>query len=243
MEAFQIKYLPDRVPHKEFASLLRSYPLVHHFLVSKHPPILPFITQILEQGEILEDSQQREELCQDVLWEIADLIIYNKHPELFDIKTPFHWDINEISSLIAIKGKVVADVGAGSGCLAFLLAPLALSVFAVEPVTALRSFMKEKAMNSSIDNLFVLDGTLDSIPLPEHSLDMLITSNAIGWNLAGELPEIERVVKPGGMAIHLLQAEKQVENPIHETITSPPWNYSCIHYGDNNKKIKYSNVL
>ena len=39
LEAFQISYLPDRVAEKEFAILLREYPVVHRFLVSKYPPI------------------------------------------------------------------------------------------------------------------------------------------------------------------------------------------------------------
>ena len=77
-------------------------------------------------------------------------------------------------------------------------------------------------------NLFVMDGTLDSIPLPDDSLDVLITSNAIGWNLNGELNEIERVVKPGGYTIHLLHSEPHQENPFHEVLTSAPWSYEDI---------------
>jgi SAM-dependent methyltransferase len=73
-----------------------------------------------------------------------------------------------------------------------------------------------------------MDGTLDSIPCPDQFLDVLLTSNAIGWNLSEELPEIERVLKPGGYAIHLLQAEEKVENPFHDILTSSPWNYSWL---------------
>ncbi len=95
-----------------------------------------------------------------------------------------------------------------------------------------------------MDNLFVMDGTLDSIPLPDHSLDVLITSNAIGWNLNEELKEIERVVKQGGHAIHLLQSNEQVENPFHLTLTSSPWNYTCIQDGNEEKmKLRYFKSL
>jgi len=93
-------------------------------------------------------------------------------------------------------------------------------------------------------NLFVMDGTLDSIPLPGHSLDVLITSNAIGWNLVEELEEIERVVKPGGHAIHLLMADKQQENTFHEILVSAPWNYSCIQEEDQEKKkLRYIKMI
>ena len=85
-----------------------------------------------------------------------------------------------------------------------------------------------------------MDGTLDSIPFPDHSLDVLITSNAIGWNLNEELKEIERVIKPGGHAIHLLQSNEQVANPFHETLTSSPWNYTCLQDEDEEKtKLRY----
>jgi precorrin-6B methylase 2 len=243
LETFQIKYLPERVALKEFATLLHTYPVMHRFLVSKYPPISSFLTGILGENSPAEDEKEIEQQCQEALWEIADLIIYNKYPERFDTNAPIRWKVDEISSICSLEGKVVADVGAGSGRIAFLVAPLAQTVFAVEPVTSLRSFMKEKAGEKGLKNLYIMDGTLDSIPLPDHSLDVLITSNAIGWNLMEELHEIKRVVKPGGHAIHLLQAEEKVENPFHEILTSSPWNYTCLGATDGNRmKLRYINV-
>ena len=228
LETFQIKYLPERVAVKEFATLLRAYPVVHRFLVSKYPPISSFLTRILEETQALEDHELIEANCQEALWEIADLIIYNKSPERFDAQAPIKWEIDEINTITSLEGKVVADVGAGSGRIAFLVAPFVETVYAVEPIASFRSFMKEKAVKKGAKNLFVMDGTLDSIPLPDRSLDILITSNAIGWNLDEELQEIERVVKPDGHAIHLLQSNEKVENPFHKTLISSPWKYSCL---------------
>jgi hypothetical protein len=37
LESFQVKYLPERVPHKEFATLIRKYPFVKNFQISKNP--------------------------------------------------------------------------------------------------------------------------------------------------------------------------------------------------------------
>ncbi len=180
------------------------------------------------------------EQCQEALWEIADLIIYNKFPELFNTQAPIKWDLDEISSITSLDNKVIADVGAGSGRIAFMVAPLAKTVFAVEPVTSLRSFMKEKATSEKVKNLYVMDGTLDSVPLPDHSLDILITSNAIGWNLQEELEEIQRVVRPCGHTIHLLRSDTQQENPFHEILVSSPWNYSCLQSkGQDEIKIRY----
>ena len=244
LEAFQIKYLPDRVAPREFATLLREYPVLQRFLVNKYPPIDAFLNSFLEKYKPVVDKHLIEKHCQEALWEIADLIIYNKHPELFDQNTRIHWDITEITTIIPLDGKTVADVGAGSGRIAFLVAPFAQTVFAVEPLGSFRSFMKRKALKQGVKNLFVMDGTLDFLPLPEDSLDVLVTSNAIGWNLEKELHEIERVVKPGGSVIHLLHSDPRQEHPHHETLISAPWDYQCVRKMiDQRMKIKYHKTL
>jgi ubiquinone/menaquinone biosynthesis C-methylase UbiE len=244
LETFQIKYLPDRVAKKEFALLLRKYPVVHRFLINKHPSIESFLSELLEENAPLNNPDQFEEYCQEALWEIADLIIYNKHPDLFDSLGRIHWNIEEITAITPLEGRIVADVGAGSGRIAFLVTPYAQTVFAVEPIARLRTFMKEKADKQGIKNLHVMDGTLDSIPLPADSLDLLITSNAIGWNLSEELKEIERVVKHGGSAIHLLYTEPQQENPYHEVLTSAPWFYGDIQkLSESTLKIIYHKTM
>lgn len=242
LETFQIKYLPDRIAVKEFASLIREYPVVHRFLVSKYPPISSFLSSILEENRSVNNRKVIEAHCQEALWEIADLIIYNKSPETFDARAPIRWDIEEINSLTPLEGKVVADVGAGSGRIAFLVAPYAKTVYAVEPIASFRSFIKKKASENGVANLFVMDGTLASIPLPDQSLDILITSNAIGWNLEKELQEIERVVKHGGYAIHLLQSNEKLENPFQEILTSSPWNYTCLQEKEK-MKLRYFKQL
>ncbi len=189
-----------------FVTLIREYPVVHRFLISKYPPIASFLSGILKENKNAVDQQE----------------------------------IEEIISITPIKGKVVADVGAGSGRIAFLVAPFAQTVFAVEPIASFRSFMKEKTRNKGVDNLYVMDGTLDSIPLPDCLLDVLITSNAIGWNLLEELKEIERVVKPGGHVIHLLHSDNTQDNPFHDTLVSSLWNYTCLRAEEGGKlKLRY----
>lgn len=236
LETFQVTYLPNRVNKEAFASLLQAYPVVHRFLLSKHPSVKSFLNEIIKEHPSGGNSEEVEKQCQEALWEIADLIIYNKDPERFDALAPIKWEIDEIKSICSLGGKAIADVGAGAGRIAFLVAPHSETIFAVEPVTSLRTYMKEKALQQEVKNLYVMDGTLDSIPLPNHLLDVLITSNAIGWNLQEELEEIERVVKPGGHAIHLLQSKDAVENPYHEVLVSSPWNYNCI---EDEEKVKF----
>ena len=240
LEYYQVKALQNRVAEKEFATLLRKSPVVRRYLVSMYPDIDSFLSKIIEENEPEDDPELIGSQCQEALWEIADLIIYNKYPEVYDKKAPARWDINDIATITHLEGKTVADVGAGSGRIAFLVAPLTKNVFAIEPSASFRSFIKQKSMDKGVKNLFVMDGTLDAIPLPDDTLDVLITSNAIGWKLDEELKEIERVVKPGGHAIHLLQSEPEHEDPYRETLTSAPWEYQFTRdLSEKTMKIKY----
>ena len=245
LETFQIKYLPDRVPKKEFSSLLRANPVIHRYMISKYPPIGSFINAILKENIAISNKNKIEEYCQELLWEIADLIVYNKYPEIYDAKVEFAWDFSEITSVTSLEGKVVIDAGAGTGQLAFQAAQFAETVFAVEPVTSLRGFIRDKVSKKNVKNLYAIEGFLDSIPLPDNSADVLMTSNAIGWNLKDELKEIERVLKPNGCAIHLLRSpDAKAENPLHDILISPDWEYICTEYQDTTGlKLKYYKII
>ena len=107
-----------------------------------------------------------------------------------------------VVDVVELEGKAVVDAGAGTGRVAFAVSPAARHVFAIEPVANLRRYMREEAIRLAIENLFVVDGFLHAIPLPSAGADVLLTCRAIGWRLEDELPEIERVVKPGGFAVH-----------------------------------------
>ena len=212
-----------------------------------YPPISNFIHGILKEKAPVKNNKKVDENCNDLLWEIADLIIYNKYPEIYDANVDFTWDINEIILPQSLKGKVAFDVGAGPGKLAFLAAQFAETVFAVEPVSGFRQFIKEKASRENVKNLFVVDGFLDSIPFPDDSVDVLMTSQAIGWNLKAELKEIERVLRPNGCAIHLFKyadADSEAEKKIHDFLTSSEWKYEYTKYQDSTGwKIKYSKTM
>lgn len=241
LESFQIKYLPDRVPQKEFSILLRAYPVIQRFLISKQPQIENFINAILKENKPIIDKTVISESCDELVWEIADQIVYNKYPEIYDQKVSFRWDINEIIDNHLLEGKVVADVGAGSGMLAFLLSKYAKMVYAIEPNTSFRNFIRDKAIKEDCRKIFSIDGFLDSIPLPDNSIDILMTSNAIGWNLEQELQEIERVVRSNGQVIHLMRAiGNEEEKPFHEKLISSDWKYECFNYQDSTGiKLKY----
>lgn len=99
---------------------MRSYPHIKEFLEQKDASIRTYIDAALEANEELRDKELNSSYCDEAVWEIPDLLLYIKYPELYDKFVPFNWEIDEIIDKEALKGKVVADVGAGTGALAFL---------------------------------------------------------------------------------------------------------------------------
>lgn len=230
LEPFQIEYLPGWVPERELASVLRAHPPIDHFLRSSAPSISRF----LDATKSRYPRTCRSDLAgaeQDVVWTIADLIVYNKSPELYDSLDFHSWDFTEVTSITSLDGKVVLDVGSGTGRVALEAALTAETVFAVEPVTRLRRFVRDKAAASGRRNIRVINGFGHDVPLPDDFADVVITSHALGWSLEDELAEFERVVAPGGYIIHCPgTAEIAAEEPQHRRLIDSAWNYRFARY-------------
>lgn len=241
LESFQIKCLPDRLPKEEFAVLLRENQAIQRYFIAMYPPINSFINDLLKENGSNKNNKSVEENYQNLLWEIADLVVYNKHPQLIDTHVGITWKLNEITTPKSLDGKVVIDAGAGTGRLAFMAAQFAKTVFAIEPAVSFRQLIKERVNRENVKNLFVVDGFLDSIPFPDNFVDFLMTSNAIGWNIESELKEIERILKPNGKAIHLIQSDNaDAKILFHDILISPEWQYNCTDYKKRNGlKLKY----
>jgi SAM-dependent methyltransferase len=85
----------------------------------------------------------------------------------------------------------VLDLAAGTGKLTQRLLELGLDVVAVEPLEQMRAFIPSEAR--------ALAGTAEAIPLPDESVDAVLVGQAYHWfDAARALPEIARVLRPGG---------------------------------------------
>lgn len=203
LEAHQIAGLPDRAPRRELAVVLHAHPAVFRFFVARHPPSEVFLSSLMEEHE--PGSESDVAACAPVLlWEIGDWILYQRRPDLYDERARFEPGLTPIVDVAAVEGKVVIDAGAGTGQLALAVAPVAEHVLAVEPVATLRSYLRGKANERGLDNVFVVDGFLHEMPVPTATAQVLLTRQAIGWDLEAELDEVERVLGPDGIALHLL---------------------------------------
>lgn len=135
-----------------------------------------------------------------VMKRICDWIVYVHCPEEYD-KQPFlKWNNDELLCLADFEGKVIADVGSGTGRLLEPLVVAAKIVYAVEPIERLRRFLSSK-FSAHRGKFFVLDGLIIDIPLSDKSCDVLLSGHVYGDDPEIELREIERVTKSGGTVI------------------------------------------
>lgn len=234
LEAFQIGYFPGHVPEREFAAVLWAHPSIKSFLLKKCPSIASFVECVMAQHGPAIDQQELAACGEKLVWTIDDLLVYNKCPEAYDALEFHNWDFREVTTITPLDQEIVIDGGAGTGRVALEAARIARQVFAVEPVTRLRQFIRDKASRASLANLFVMDGFLHAIPLPDGFADVLITSHALGWQLENELKEFERAVKKGGFIIHCPgTAEKPAEESQHGRLVSSDWGYEFSRYRES----------
>src|SRR3954469_20179657 len=88
----------------------------------------------------------------------------------------------------------VVDVGAGTGKLSRQLAALGTDVVAVEPDEAMRAVFARV-----LPEIELLAGSAEELPLPDGSVDAVTAAQAFHWfDLERALPELHRVIRPGG---------------------------------------------
>ncbi|PKM50461.1 MAG: SAM-dependent methyltransferase [Firmicutes bacterium HGW-Firmicutes-7] len=119
------------------------------------------------------------------------------------------------------KSDRVLDVGAGSG---FLTIPVAKmvneTVFALDIDQRMLKIIQEKADDRNINNIELLKGNLDNIPLPVGSIDIVLASLILHEvrPLPKVINQIGGVLKVGG---YLLCLEYEKDNKI---VQGPPMN-------------------
>jgi SAM-dependent methyltransferase len=97
----------------------------------------------------------------------------------------------------------VLDLAAGTGKLTRGLLALGHRVTAVEPDPAMLDELRRQAPQAA-----ALGGSAERIPLPDASVDAVVVGQAIHWfDQDRALPEIARVLRPGGPLATLSNAE------------------------------------
>lgn len=110
--------------------------------------------------------------------------------EVYDRSRP-SYPVEAVRWVLPPDARRVLDLGAGTGRLTGVLLDLGLDVVAVEPSDDMRALVPARAE--------VLAGTAEQVPLPDGSVDAVLVGQAFHWfDRAAALPEVARVLRPGG---------------------------------------------
>jgi arsenite methyltransferase len=100
-------------------------------------------------------------------------------------------------------GEVVLDLGSGAGADVLISARRVAPggrAFGLDMTTEMLELARRNAATAGVDNVAFLQGYLEEIPLPDGSVDVVISNCVI--NLAADksvvLAEVARVLRPGG---------------------------------------------
>ncbi|MET9020030.1 class I SAM-dependent methyltransferase [Actinopolymorpha sp. NPDC004070] len=99
-----------------------------------------------------------------------------------------------VTWLVPEHATTVVDLGAGTGKLTRALLAPGRTVIGVEPSAGMR-----EQFSQVLPDVPVLEGTGESIPLPDSSVDALVCAQAWHWvDPEVAVPEVARVLRPGG---------------------------------------------
>ena len=181
---------------------LKANPAVKWYFENSCPEYASVITELANNASTDTDAIQIRDAEIYILASVEDFITYTT-PVVMDEKCDFirGWDKERLFELVDLQGKVVLDVGAGSGRLTFAAAEKASCVYASEPVGTLREYMRDKIKTEGIKNVRVLDGLITEIPFPDDIFDVVMCGHVLGDDLEAEIAEVSRVCKSGGYLI------------------------------------------
>lgn len=108
---------------------------------------------------------------------------------------------------------VIADIGAGEGTLALLLAQSAERVIAVDSSSKMVEYGSEVAERNGIANLEYRLGDMEELPIEAETVDMVLLHQALHHALhpSQALAEAWRVLRPGGRIVLLDLLKHDVE--------------------------------
>lgn len=244
LEQVQLSWLPGWLHEDELAIALQANPAVEWYLRHKCPQISSWVDQVMARvaGASLPAAERVRQAELVILSQINDLLVYAIDPSLYDAQPFLGWDSNELRALVDWRGKTVIDIGSGTGRLAFVAAEQAHAVFAVEPVSNLRRYIREKARKLGFHNVFPVDGLITELPFPDAFADVTMGGHVFGDNPPAEYAEMLRVTRPGGMLI-LCPGSSLSESATHEFLCSHGFTWSVFAEPQDGPKRKYWKTL
>jgi ubiquinone/menaquinone biosynthesis C-methylase UbiE len=142
-------------------------------------------------------------------------ILYRDYPEVYDEfagvpKNP-EW-IDVIKKWFNLNGKIVVDIGSGSGLSTFALSKIAKFVIGIEPEEAMMKIAVKNAKKMNISNVRFVNGYAEKIPIEDCSVDVVIAVTVASFykerNIKSFAKEANRILVKNGVIISVDVAPK-----------------------------------
>jgi ArsR family transcriptional regulator len=123
------------------------------------------------------------------------------------------WKSTAEALLRLLPPMIIADLGAGEGAFALLLAQRAKKVIAVDSSAKMIEVGREELRRHSIDNVEYRLGDMEDVPIPDSSVDLVFFSQSLHHALhpARAIREAHRILVPGGRLVILDLAKHRFE--------------------------------
>jgi ubiquinone/menaquinone biosynthesis C-methylase UbiE/biotin operon repressor len=115
------------------------------------------------------------------------------------------WKSTAEALLRLMPPMVIADLGAGEGAFALLLAERAKKVIAVDTSSKMIEVGREQALRYGIDNIEFRQGDMEELPIDSSAVDLVFFSQSLHHALHPEraVEEAARILVPGGRIVIL----------------------------------------
>lgn len=147
-------------------------------------------------------------------------ILYREYPEVYERFASFPYSppvISLVTDRFSLKGKEIVDNGCGTGRSAVALASQAKHVFGVEPQAGMRTLAQERIKELGLSNVTILEGSGESLPLPDDSADVF-TSLTAGLQ---SFSEASRVLRRPGLIVLIDIAPGDYGGDLHSVLNHP----------------------
>jgi ubiquinone/menaquinone biosynthesis C-methylase UbiE len=156
-------------------------------------------------------------------------ILYRDYPEVYQEwgqipKVPDFLDVVIERFHLSWKGKVVVDVGSGTGLSTFRLARDAEFAIGIEPQESMIAIATANAEERGVTNVRFEAGVAEDLPLDDDSVDAAIGITLGAGDTERAAAEMERIVRPGGFVLRGDVAPGWYGGELNPIITGRPRN-------------------